>query len=217
MAPCILGNDIAIELHRIVSGTVVEDIHVDPAVVLRFECCRILSRSICLCSKTFERHRAAKCLHRLAGFRTADINFRHARDRRRTAGGADAPCRLQRRRRSRVVDDEMQRCRIDIERLVLIVNGSGFLYSGSLAAGLHRQDYILGIDIDILIRLDCAAVHIRAVLIENRRVLRKAIGTVILPYMGIDVLLIRCRTEETLREFRRRLLVARRKHRRAIA
>ena len=108
----------------------------------------------------------------------------------------------------------MQLCRIDIECLVLVVNGSGFLYRSSLAAGLHRQDYILGIDIDILIRLDCAAVHIRGVLIENRRVLRKAIGTVILPYMGIDVLLIRCRTEETLREFRRRLLIARRRRRR---
>ena len=153
-------GDIAVKHDFAAAGCAVLDIDIDSSVVPRIERHSILGSGVCLGSETVQCHRTAISLHRLADFRAIDIDFRHAGDiRHGVARGTDAPGGLQRRNRSHIVHEELQRLRLDVKRLSIIGNSSAILDARPLAAALDRQHTICGIDVNIRIRLDCAAVH----------------------------------------------------------
>ena len=204
------GGNIAVEHDFAAADRAVLDIDVDASAALYIERHRILGSGIRLGTEAFQRHRAAIGLNRLAVLRACDIDFRHAGNIRRTARRHNAPGRLQRSDRSRIVHEEFQRLRLDVKCFSGISDGSALRDARDPAAILDRQDAICCIDVNILIRYNCAAEPTLVVLIRDGRVLREAICAVCLTNIRIDVFLILIHTAETRRELRRRLLRARR-------
>ena len=201
----IFCHDMTVERYRTHAAVVVSDVDIDASVVLRIQRRRILRGSVCRCVEVAQCHRAVECLHGFADLRAADLDLCRTRYRRRASQRPNAPSRVQRSRRNRVVHEELQRLCLDVKVLPIGCDGSSLLDAFPLAAAFDRQHTICGINTNIRIRLDGAHVYIRAVSVCDRRILGKAIRTVRLPHIGVDVLLIRGRAEEAFRELRRRL------------
>ena len=169
------------------------------------QCGCIFDGGIRLCLEAGDRHRTAGGVHGLALLRAVNLNFRHSGNVRRAARGANPPCGLQRCRRCRIVHQELQLLRLDLERLTIVRDGRSFLDACRPAAALNRQLAIRSIDLNICIGFDCAPVHIRAVLICDARILREMVGAIRQANICVDVLLIRICTENARRELGLRL------------
>ena len=205
------GDNAAVEHNFAAADCAVLDIEIDASIALYIKRCCVLGSGIYLGMEAFQRHRAVISLHRFAAIRAGDIDFRRAGDIRRAARRQNAPGRLQRNGGSRIVHKELQRLRLDIKRLSGIDDAGALCDTRDPAAVLDRQNAVCGINMNIRTRRDCAAESAHVVLIRDVRVFREAIRAVCLTNIRIDVLLICIRTEETRREFRRRLLRARRR------